>query len=62
MMVIFMLCCRLLTIFKTNLLKKTLPGTSVSKGLKPDQDRRFIGPGLGPNYLQRLLRENKSPR
>ena len=26
----------------------------VSNGLDPDQDRHFVGPDLGPNYLQRL--------
>ena len=26
----------------------------MSKSLGPDQARRFIGPDLGPNYLQRL--------
>ena len=25
-----------------------------SSGLGPDQDRRFVGPDLGPNCLQRL--------
>ena len=26
----------------------------VSNSLDPDQARRFVGPDLGPNYLQRL--------
>ena len=28
---------------------------SVSNGLDPDQDRRSVGPDLGPNCLQMLL-------
>ena len=27
---------------------------SVSNNLDPDQARRFVGPVLGPNFLQRL--------
>ena len=27
----------------------------MSNGLDPDQDRHFVGPGLGSNCLQRLL-------
>ena len=36
--------------------QKVLSGTlsRVSKGLDPDNDRRFAGPDLGPNCLQRL--------
>ena len=30
--------------------------------LDPDQDRHFVGPDLGPNYLQRLSAYNKSCR
>ena len=26
----------------------------MSKSLDPDQARRYVGPGLGPNSLQRL--------
>ena len=36
----------------------------VSNGLNTDQDRRFVGPDLGPNCLQRsstLTRGQKSP-
>ena len=29
--------------------------------LEPDQDRRFVGPDLGPNCLQRLSADDKSP-
>ena len=31
-----------------------------SNGLDPDQDRRFVGPDLGPNCLQRLSADDKS--
>ena len=30
-------------------------------GLDPDQDRYFVGPVLGPNYLLRLSADNLSP-
>ena len=29
----------------------------VSNSLDPDKDRHFLGPDLGPNYLQRLSAE-----
>ena len=32
----------------------------VSNSLDPDQARHFVGPDLGPNYLQRLSSDNKS--
>ena len=32
----------------------------VSHGLDPDQVRRFVGPDLGPNCLQKLLTDNTS--
>ena len=32
----------------------------MSKGLDPDQDRRFVGPDLGSKCLQRLSADNKS--
>ena len=32
---------------------------SVSNGLDPDQDRHFVGPGLGPNCLQRLAADDR---
>ena len=32
----------------------------MSNGLDPDQNRRSVGPDLGPNCLQRLSAENKS--
>ena len=31
----------------------------VSNNLDPDQDRRCVGPDLGPNCLQRLSAEEK---
>ena len=34
--------------------KKSFRRTSVSNSLDPDQVRRFVGPDLGPNCLQRL--------
>ena len=30
----------------------------VSNGLDPDQDRRSVGPDLGPNCMQRLSADN----
>ena len=33
----------------------------VSNSLDPDQAQHFVGPDLGPNCLQRLLADNKSP-
>ena len=34
----------------------------MSNGLEPDQDRRSVGPGLGPNCFLRLSADNKSRR
>ena len=55
----------LLTIFKINAFKKQVRNTismiRVSNSLDPDQDRRFVSPDLGPNCLQRLSADNKSP-
>ena len=34
----------------------------VSNSLDPDQDRRSVGPDLGPNGLQRLSADDKSHR
>ena len=40
-------------VFKMIFSKKNLPEiTSVSNSLDPDQARHFVGPDLGPNYLQ----------
>ena len=42
-------------------LTKNLSGIpSVSNSLDPDQARRFVGPDLGPNCLQRLSADDKS--
>ena len=49
-------CCRLLTSFQNCLFQKMLSGTHairVSNDLGPDQDRHSVGPGLGPNCLER---------
>ena len=32
----------------------------MSNGLDPDQARRFVGPGLGPNCLQGLSADHTS--
>ena len=32
----------------------------MSNGLDPDQAQHFVGPDLGPNYLQRLSADNIS--
>ena len=34
----------------------------VSNNLDPDQALHFVGPDLGPNYMQRLSADNKSKR
>ena len=33
----------------------------MSNSLDPDQDQTFVGPDLGPSYLQRLSADDKSP-
>ena len=42
--------------------KMTLSGTLIRElnCLDPDQDRHYVGPGLGPNCLQRLSAEDNS--
>ena len=32
----------------------------MSNSLDPDQARHFVGPGLGPNWLQRLIADDTS--
>ena len=32
---------------------------SVSKRLDPNQDQRYVGPDLGPDYVQRLSVDDK---
>ena len=50
-----MLFCRLLNSSKINFLKNSFRNTiRVSISLDPDQARRFVGPDLGPNCLQKL--------
>ena len=34
----------------------------MTNGLDPDQDRRSVGPDLGPNCLKRLLTDDKTRR
>ena len=54
----FQLCmvfCRLTIFSKSNFTKNSCKNTTrVSKGLDQDQARRFVGPDLGPNCLQKL--------
>ena len=41
--------------FQSRLFRKKIRNTiRVSNSLDPDQARRFVGPDLGPNCLQRL--------
>ena len=56
-----MLFCRLLIFFSKSIFldffwkKKSVRNTiRVSNSLDPDQARRFVGPDLGPNCLQKL--------
>ena len=43
------------------LLKKTYRNSiCASNGLDPDQDRRSVGPDLGPNCLQRLSADDNT--
>ena len=46
-------------IFSKNSFRNTI---RVSNSLDPDQDRRSVGPNLGPNCLQRLSADDKSGR
>ena len=45
-------------LFSKNSFRNTI---SVSNGLDPDQDRHFVSPDLGPNCLQKLSADDKSP-
>ena len=55
-----MLFCRLLSFFKMNFFKKSFrDAIRVSNGLDLDQDRRSVGPDLGPNCLQMLSAADK---
>ena len=55
-----MIFCGLLKIFKINFFfENSFRNTvRVSNSLDPDQARRFVGPDLVPNYLQRLSADN----
>ena len=47
--------------FQNKLFQKNISRTlSVPNSLDSDQDRRIIGPDLGPNCLQSLSVDNKS--
>ena len=50
------LFCYLLIFFKINFFEIS----SESNSLDPDQARRFVGPDLGPNCLQRLSADDKN--
>ena len=50
----FMNFCRLLIFFKILFLEIFFQEYYQSVSLDSDQAQRFVGPGLGPNYLQRL--------
>ena len=53
----------MLTFFKIKLFKNSFRNTiRVSNGLDPDQDRRYVGPELGPNCLQKLSADDESRR
>ena len=55
-----MILCRLLSFFKIIFSQNSFRNTiSVSNSLDRDQDRRSVGPGLGPNCLQRLSADDK---
>ena len=45
-------------IFFKNIFQNTI---TESISLDPDEARSFVGPDLGPNFLQRLSAEDKSP-
>ena len=46
--------------FKTNLFEKLFQGYNyLANSLDPDQDRRSVGPDLGPNCLQRSAADDK---
>ena len=46
--------CRFSADFLKLTFRKNISGIPVANGLDPDQARRFVGPGLGPNGLQKL--------
>ena len=48
--------------FKINIFKKNSSSNNIrlSNGLDPDQERRSVGPDLGPNCLQRFTADGKN--
>ena len=56
-----MLFCHLQIFFKRLFKKNSFRNTiTVSNSLDPDQARRSLGPGLGPNCLQKLSADDTS--
>ena len=55
-----MLFCHLWIFLKLTYTKKSFRNTISRKQLDPDQARHFVGPDLGPDFLQRLLADVKS--
>ena len=53
----FVVCGFFYSVFKKKYFRNTI---RVSNSLDPDQARRFVGPDLGPNCLQRLPADDKS--
>ena len=51
-----------LLLFSNNFFSMFRHTTSVSNGLNPDQDRRYVGPDLGLNCLQSLSADDNSSR
>ena len=48
-------CCLLIFFLKSTFSKNSFRNDfEVSNSLDPDQARNFVGPDLGPNFLQRL--------
>ena len=48
-------------LFKINIFRRIISGVpSVFNSLGPDQARRFVGPGLGPNCLKKLSEDDSS--
>ena len=58
---ILLACCRLLIVFKIDLLKHYFRNIiRVANSLDPDQARQDVGPILDPNCLQRLSTDDTS--
>ena len=58
-MLLFLLSSADFQLFSTTSFRNTI---SVSNGLDPDQDRRSVGPDMGPNCLQRFKADDTSRR